>query len=99
MHLFLSLELYSTTFTVLPVNLNGSRRIKSNIPDPSLPCTGDSLLDIYVKRQKFQNDFPDIHTLNFAEFVEKFKLVKGKLVRQSRNIAPKIFPNYSSVVD
>lgn len=53
MHLLLSLKLYSTTFTVLPVHLNGSRRIKSNIPDPSLPCTGDSLLDIYAKRQKF----------------------------------------------
>ena len=29
MHLLLSLKLYSTTFTVLPVSLNGSRRVKS----------------------------------------------------------------------
>lgn len=33
MHLLSSLKLYSTTFTVLPVSLNGSRRIKSNVVD------------------------------------------------------------------
>ena len=95
MHLLLSLKLYSTTFTVLPVSLNGSRRLKSNVADTSLPCTTDSLLDIYTNRGKFQNDFPDVHNLNFADFVAKFKIVKGKLVHQSQNIVPKIFPNYS----
>ena len=95
MYLLLSLKLYSTTFTVLPVSLNGSRRLKSNVADTSLPCTTDSLLDIYANRGKFQNDFPDIHNLNFADFVAKFKIVKGKLVHQSQNIVPKIFPNYS----
>lgn len=68
MHLLLPLKLYSTTFTVLPVS------------NTSLPHTDDSLLDIYAKRGKFQNDFPNIHNLNFAEFVAKFKLVKGKLI-------------------
>ena len=95
MHLLLSLTLYSTTFTVLPVSLNDSRRIKSNVADTSLPCTTDSLLDIYAKRGKFQHDFPDVHDLNFADFVAKFKIVKGKLVHQSQNIVPKTFPNYS----
>ena len=95
MHLLLSLKLYSTTFTVLPVSLNGSRRIKPNVADTSLPCTTDSLLDIYANRGKFQNDFPDVHNLNFADFAAKFKIVKGKLVHQSKNLVPKIFPNYS----
>lgn len=36
-----------------------------------------------------------MHNVNFAEFVEKFKLVKGKLVHQSQNKVPNIFPNYS----
>ena len=66
--LLLSLKLYSTTFTVLPVSLNGFRRIKSNVANTSLPCTDDSLLDIYAKRGKFQNDFPDVHNLNFANY-------------------------------
>ena len=95
MHLLLSLKIYSTTFTVLPVSLDGSRRIKSNVTNTSVPCTDDSLLDIYAKRGKFQNDFPDVHNLNFAEFVANFKIVKGKLVHQSQNIVPKMFPNYS----
>ena len=94
--MLLSLKLYSTTFTVLPVSLNGSRRIKSNVADTSLPCTTDSLLDIYANRGKFQNDFPDVHNRNLADFVAKFKIVKGKLVHQSQSIDPKTFPNYSS---
>ena len=68
MHL-LSLKRFCTTFTVLPVSLNGSQRIKSNVANASLPCTDGSLLDIYAKRGKFQHDFPDVHNLNFAEFV------------------------------
>ena len=50
--------------------------------DASIPCTDDSLLDIYTKRGKFQTDFPDLLNLNFAEFVAKCKLKKGKLVLQ-----------------
>ena len=32
------------------------------------PAADDSLLDIYAKRGKFQNDFPDVHNLNFANY-------------------------------
>ena len=95
MHLLLSLKLYSTTFTVLPVSLNGSRRVKSIVTDCTAPCTDDCVLDTYAKRLQFERDFPDIRNVNFAEFVEKYKLMKGKLVNQSANIVPRIFPNYS----
>ena len=39
MHLLLSLKLYCSSFTVLPVSLNGSRKVKSYVKGPSLPCT------------------------------------------------------------
>lgn len=44
MHLLLSLKLYGTTFTVLPISLNGSRRIQLNCKDTGFG-TKDSLLD------------------------------------------------------
>ena len=38
MHLLLSLKFYSTTFDVLPINLNGSRRVQTRVKDQSV-CT------------------------------------------------------------
>ena len=42
MHLLLSLKLYSSTFFVIPVNLDGSRRIKVNYHTTDSQCTEDS---------------------------------------------------------
>lgn len=42
MHLLLWLKLFRTTFTVLSISL-GSRRIKSNVANTSLPCIDGSL--------------------------------------------------------
>lgn len=44
MHLLLSLKLYSSTFTVMPLRLNGSCRIDNS-------GTKDSLLDIYANHE------------------------------------------------
>ena len=92
MHLLLSLKLYSSTFEVLPVNLNGSQYVKQ----ANSRCTSDSLLDKYAKCIVFQNDYPQIMKINFAQFVTKYKIVKDKLVCQSLNIIPRFFPCYSS---
>lgn len=95
MHLLLSLKLYSTTFNVLPVSLYGSRRINPNQHNASAPCTKDSLLDLYAKRLHYVKDFPDIKNMSLVEFIETYRLVKGKLVNQSSLIVPRVFPNYS----
>ena len=96
MHLLLSLKLHSTTFQVLPVNLNGSRHVRMKLKQTNSQCTSDSLLDKYAKRIIFQNDWPQIVKINFAQFVTKYKIVKNKLVQQSENVIPRFFPCYSS---
>ena len=94
MHLLLSLKMYGTTFTVLPINLNGSRRIdlKSKESDN---CTKNSLLDLYANRIMLCSSNTDVMDLNFFEFATKFKAKKGKLEHQSPNVVPRIFPTYS----
>ena len=56
-YLLLSLKLHSTSFQVLPVNLNGSRRVEVNVEDSDF-CTKNSLLDVHASRMKFKNVFP-----------------------------------------
>ena len=47
MHLLLSLNLHSSNLKVVPINLNGSRKIQTNLSSEH-KCTQDSLLDVYV---------------------------------------------------
>jgi hypothetical protein len=95
MHLLLSLKLHSTSFQVLPVNLNGSRRVEVNVVDTEL-CTKNSLLDVYANRIKFKNVFPDIMSVNLVDFATNFTVKKNSLGKQTCNVVPRIFPNYSS---
>ena len=92
MHLLLSLKLHSSSFQVLPVNLNGSRSVKRQIRDGSSSCTNDSVVDKYAKRAIFKNDHPLIMNISFAQFVTQYKLVKNKIVPQSPNVNTTIFP-------
>ena len=94
MHLLLSLKLYSTTFSVLPINLNGSRRIQLESKTTSC-CTKDSLLDVYAKRIAYCETFPEIMNVNFVEFATKYRVKNGQLENQSPDVVPRIFPTYS----
>ncbi|XP_020897308.2 uncharacterized protein LOC110236158 [Exaiptasia diaphana] len=95
MHLLLSLKLYSSSFDVLPINLNGSRKVFTNVKDESI-CTSQSLLDIYANRINLRCHVPDIMDMNFVEFASKYKVVKGKLQQRPPNVVPRIFPSYPS---
>lgn len=95
MHLLLSLKLHSTSFQVLPVNLNGSRRVEVNVVDTEL-CTKNSLLDVYANRIKLKNVFPDIMSVNLVDFATNYTVKKNSLGKQTCNVVPRIFPNYSS---
>ncbi|CAB3977886.1 Hypothetical predicted protein [Paramuricea clavata] len=78
------------TYKLLPINLNGSLKIETN-----LRCIQDSMLDIYGKREVHQNNSPDIMKMNSVTFAANYKVSKGKLIKQSTNVVPRIFPNYS----
>ena len=80
-HHLMSLKLVSSSFNVLPVSLNGSRKIKTNSPDGDR-ITNDSLLDVYAKRVQYSETIPEIITLNFVTFATKYKLVNNKLSAQ-----------------
>ena len=95
MHHLMSLKLVSSSFNVVPISLNGSRRINTNSFDGSL-VTNESLLDVYANREKYAQTNPNIVMLNFVSFASKYKLVNKKLTSQPQNTVPRVFPVFSS---
>ena len=95
MHHLMSLKPYSSSFNVLPVNLEGSRRLRSFMADTDA-VTDNSPLDVYANRQQFCSGSKDIINMNFVDFTTKYKVVKKQLIRQPNNFVPCIFPTYSS---
>ena len=72
------------------INLNGSRKIQINLSSEH-KCTQDSLLDVYAKREVHQKNLPDIMQMNFITLAAKYKVSKGKLIKRSANVVPRIF--------
>ena len=96
MHHLLSLKLHSSSFTVIPVSLNGSRRVHTNpsVDNGDASCTNNSLLDAYANRQQYDSS-PEIMNLNFVQFATKYKVANAKLTELPDNVIPRIFPTYS----
>ena len=65
MHHLMSLKLVSSSFNVVPISLNGSRRINTNSFDGSL-VTNESLLDVYANREKYAQTDPNMVMSGFA---------------------------------
>ena len=95
MHNLLSLKLHSSSFHIIPISLNGSRRVHINPEDNDDICTDSSLLDVYANREQYSNS-SDVISMNFVEFATTFKVVNGKLTNLPPNVIPRIFPTYSS---
>jgi hypothetical protein len=93
MHHLLSLKLHSSSFNVMPVSLNGSRRINTSTTEADV-CSNNSLLDVYANRAQYKNA-KDTAELNFVQFATQFKVVNNKLTRLPNNVVPRIFPTYS----
>lgn len=74
MHYLLSLKLHSSSFNVIPVSLNGSRKV-SNIPSIENDgiCTSNSLLDHYPNRDQYDTS-PEVMNLNFIQLLQNLKL-------------------------
>ena len=59
MHHLMSLKLVSSSFNVITISLDGSRRISNKSSDGSV-VTNDSLLDIYANREKYAQTIPNV---------------------------------------
>ena len=68
MHHLLSLKFHSSSFNVIPVSLNGSRKLKLGTEDPL--CFENSLLDFYANRSDYDKSI-EMSNLNFVEFATK----------------------------
>ena len=96
MHHLLSLKLHSSSFKVMPVSLNGSRRVRSNTSiEEGESCTDNSLLDVYANRHEYDSSENVLNT-NFVEFATTYRVVNNKLSKLPENVVPRIFPTYSS---
>ena len=95
MHHLLSLKLHSSSFKVMPVCVNGSRRVcdTASIDEGEL-CTDYSLLDVYANREQYASS-QDIINMNFVQFATAYKVVNNELTRLPEKIIPRIFPTYS----
>lgn len=61
MHHLLSLKLVSSSFNVVSISLDGSRKVKTNSAEGDVG-TNNSLLDVYAKRAFYVESIPDIMT-------------------------------------
>ena len=66
MHHLLSLKLHSSSFKVMPVSLNGSRRVRDTTEEGE-SCTDYSLLDVYANREQYKSS-QNVMNMNFVEF-------------------------------
>ena len=97
MHHLLSLKLHTSSFTVIPVCLDGSRRLRQNSNEcTGIQSTNNSLLYIYAKRESFKCNDKHIVTLNLTDFVTKYKISGSNLVARPPKCVPRFFPTNSS---
>ena len=95
MHHLLSVKLHSSSFKVMPVSLNGSRRVRDTASiDEGECCTDYSLLDVYANREQYDSS-QNIINMNFVQFTTTYKVVNNELTKLPENVIPQIFPTYS----
>ena len=85
MHYLLSLKLHSSSFTVIPISLNGSRRVRDSIEEGE-SCTNHSLLDVYANRHEYDSS-QQVMNMNFIQFATTYKVVKNKLTKLPDNVS------------
>ena len=93
MHHLLSLKLHSSSFKVMPVSLNGSRRVRDT-REEGASCTDYSLLDVYANREQYKSS-QNVMNMNFVEFATTYKVSNNELTKLPENVIPRIFPTYS----
>ena len=90
MHQLLSLKLFSSSYQVVTVSLNDSR--KFDIKGNNLKVER-SLLDDYAEQQSFAEIDPIILKLNFTQFASQYFVKDSSL---KKPVIVRTFPTYSS---
>lgn len=92
MHHLLLPKLNSSSFNVVPISLNGPRRIHINSStEEGQVSSSNSLLDVYANRAQYDSPI-DTANLNFVLFATQFKVVNNKVSRLPDNVVRRIFP-------
>ena len=95
LHHLLSLKLHNSSFKVMLVSLNGSRRVRDTASiDEGQSCTDYPLLDAYANREQYESS-ENILNMNFVQFAMRYKVVNNELTKLPENIIPQIFATYS----
>ena len=96
MHHILSLKMLSSTFQVISVSLDGSRKVE--VDDEGLITTKKSLLDNYAMRNQFQEQHPNVMQLNLIQFLSQYEVKNDTSCEyQKKKIVLKTYPNYSNL--
>lgn len=72
MHHLRSLKLHSSSFKVMPVSLNGSRRINTSTAEAEV-CSNNSLLHVYANRSQYDSAI-DAAKLSFVSLQHSLSL-------------------------
>ena len=95
MHQLLSLKLFSSSFQVMAVSLDGSHKLKINNNDV---IAEPSLLDNYGTHDNFRTGHPDTLSCNFVQFVSQYYVNKDNcLKKRVKSVVVHTFPNHSSL--
>ena len=76
------LENHSSTFSFLCVSLDGSRRVRTGQDDndnQGYDALDPSVLDHYAVRANWQENIPQILSLNLVQFASAYSVIKGEL--------------------
>ena len=96
MHHILSLKMLSSTFQVISLSLDGSRKVE--VDDEGLITTKKSLLDNYAMRNQFQEKHPNVMQLNLIQSLSQYEVKNDTSCEyRKKKIVLKTYPNYSNL--
>ena len=89
MHNILSLKLCSSSFQVITVSLEGSRKFRVQNDEVT---TEMSYLDCYANRRHLK---PECANLNLLNFCANYSIVNEKVCKRKKKVIVKTFPSFS----
>ena len=92
-HSILSLKLFSCSFNIITISLNGARQIDNVEGDIVVK---PSLIDIYAKRSDYSNDDNVINS-NFVSFHSNYFMRGDKISKRNKRVVIRIVPCYPSI--
>ena len=90
MHCIMSLKFVSSTFNVIFISLDGSKKL--NIKDGIIEMQ-ESMVDMYANRKHHGLNLPK---MNLITFLQNYKVVKQKLVKRMSKVIIRTGPAFSS---